>query len=79
MHLGKFLRIAITVLTACLALWAANGLFYLFNHPTFPGEAILTIVGLALLASLVVWLAIQPVQWLLHALFASHERPSGDR
>jgi hypothetical protein len=78
MHLNKFFRVAFAVLMVCLGLWAANGLFYLFNHPTFPGEAVLAIVGLVLLATLIVWLAIKAIHWLLHTLFASNGN-QGDR
>ncbi len=78
MHLGKLLRFALSLVIICLMIWAANGLFYLFNHPNYPGEAALSIVGIILLATLVVWLAIHPAQWLLHTLFSPHDR-QGDR
>jgi predicted membrane channel-forming protein YqfA (hemolysin III family) len=78
MHLGKILRIAAYLLLVCLILWVANGLFYLFDHPTFPGEAAIAITGLVLLVAVTLWLSIRPVHWLLHVLFARHDH-QGDR
>jgi hypothetical protein len=66
MTLATFLRIAVLLAVTCLLFWAGNGLLYLFNHPSFPGEASGAVIALLLLLVLFVWSAVRLLRHILH-------------
>lgn len=61
-------RFAASFLTLAALLWAVDSSLYLFNHPTFRGEATLALAACAVLFVLFVWTAATLGRWTRAAL-----------